>query len=77
MPSTILVHNDGKDRYQSVEVYSTSFNEVNRGYGQYEDQAILDFKGNINIRIDELIAYRDSLDYKLTKVYVDYKGDPI
>lgn len=77
MSGTILVHNDGKDKSESVEVYSTLFNEVPRGYGQYEDQAILDFKENINHRIDELIAYRDSLDYKLTKVYVDYKGDPI
>lgn len=77
MSGTILVHNDGKDKHQSIEVYSTLFNEVHRGYGQYENQAILDFQENINHRIDELIAYRDSLDYKLTKVYVDYKGDPI
>lgn len=77
MSGIVLVHDDGKQKYESVKIYSSEFLEVHPGYGLWDDEALQDFRENINHRIDELIAYRDSLDDKLTKVYVDYKGDPI
>lgn len=77
MSGTVFINNDHKDKFGEIQVYSKEFSLVHPGYGQYEDQAILNFKEKINNYIDSLITYRDSLDYKLTKVYVDYTGDPI
>lgn len=57
-------HNDGKEKWQSHEVYESDFQDIEAGYGRTKEQAFLNFKNNVEVRIKFLQLYND-IDLKI------------
>jgi len=70
-------HNDGKEKWQSHEIYESGFSEVNTGYGETKEEAFSNFKQNVKAHIDGLINYYDNNLKIESAVEVDCSGEPI
>lgn len=67
----VKLHNDGKGKYQSYEMYLDSRHAL-YGYGKDEAEA----KEGLKASIDAAIVELQNLDLDNPEI-VDYKGDPI
>lgn len=67
----LKLHNDGKEKWQSFEMY-VDMNGSLYGYGQNEEEAKEELKEKVNALIDKL----KSIDFDDPEI-VDYKGDKI
>jgi len=52
-------HNDGKEKYQSHEVYESDFQDIETGYGETKEQAYLNFQHNVGVYIETLRLYKE------------------
>ena len=50
-------HNDGKEKWQSHEVYDDDFDLVDRGYGSTKKEAFANYKDNIKKYADKVSLY--------------------
>lgn len=72
----LLVHNDGKEKYQSFEVWIDGL-DVEKGYGETVSEAISEYKNNLKVASDKLLNILDSDISSIDRVKVDWSGKPL
>jgi hypothetical protein len=77
--SKVLYHNDGKQKWQSHEIYSKElenhFDVFLQGYGASKEEAYSEFIGKLDEYIEQLHNFRIEISIENT-VNVDCLGNP-
>jgi hypothetical protein len=73
----LKVHDDGKNKIESFEVWDDSMIEIDRGYGRTEEEAFSNYKKNVasHYKLAKSHFHRVLVNPVLTKV--DYAGREI
>jgi hypothetical protein len=72
----LLVHNDGKEKYQSFEVWIEDL-DVEKGYGETVSEAISEYKNNLKLASEKLLNILGSDISSIERVKVDWSGKPL
>jgi hypothetical protein len=74
----IKIYNDGKERHQSFEAWCDELEEVDRGYGSTEEEAIAEYGRLLNNYHNKLVrAYRSFSREVVETQNVGYNGNAI
>ena len=69
-------YNDGKEKYQSHEVYDDELPDLMRGYGETYEEARQEFKKNVADYMQKIEIYYNRFDSQEV-VKVDCVGKPV
>ena len=72
----VNLHNDGKEKYQSFEVYIPSVS-VKKGFGSNKEEALTEYIKNVEFELNNLQDCLDYLNNDPKMVNVNWCGNPI